>query len=150
MYSMVMWQTLLASGATFGFAVLFNAPPHVLPVCAAVGGAAFLARFILTSTGVSVDVATLLGSMLVGLLAELAARRFLVPALVFKVTGFIPFLRGVLAYQTVLDLLDDNYVAGLGTGVQAVIRAGAIAGGIGTVTALFRLGKGAVPTTRIR
>lgn len=41
--------------------------------------------------------------------------------------------------STVLHFLDGNYVGGLASGVQALVRAGAIAGGIGTVTAVVRL-----------
>ena len=137
--TVLLWQVLLAMGATGGFAVLFNAPPRVLLICAAIGGAAFFVRSMLVSVGLSLDVATLLGATAVGVLGEWGARRYRVPALVFKVTGFIPFIPGVLAYQTVLQLLDGNYVDGLASGVQAVVRAGAIAGGIGTVTALVRL-----------
>jgi len=136
---MLLWQVLLAMGATAGFAVLFNAPQRVLLVCAVIGGAALFVRSVLAAIGLSLDVATLVGAVVVGLLAEWGARRYRVPALVFTLSGFIPFIPGVLAYQTVLQFLDGNYVDGLASGVQAVVRAGAIAGGIGTVTAVVRL-----------
>lgn len=136
---LVLWQVLLAMGATGGFAVLFNVPPRVLPVCAAIGGAGFVVRALLVQAGVSVDLATLLGAAAVAVFGTWGARRYRVPALLFNVTGFIPFLPGVLAYETVLQLLNGDYLGGLGSGVQAAIRAGAIAGGIGTVTALVRL-----------
>lgn len=135
----IIWQSLLAAGATIGFAVLFNAPPRVLPFCGLIGGAAFAARWTLQLLGLSADLGTLLGAMLVALLGEWGARRYKTPALVFKVTGFIPFVPGVLAYRTVLELLNGDYLAGLDAGFHAVIRAGAIAGGIGTITALFRM-----------
>jgi uncharacterized membrane protein YjjB (DUF3815 family) len=136
---MLVWQVVLAMTATCGFAVLFNAPPRALPLCATIGGVAFLTRWLLEQAGMSLDLATLLGALLVALLSEWGARQFKAPALVFKVTGFIPFIPGVLAYQTVLHILDGNYLAGLGNGLQTAIRAGAIAGGIGAMTALFRL-----------
>ena len=136
---LVLWQVVLAMGATGGFAVLFNALPRVLPICAAIGGAGFYVRALLGGAGVSVDLATLLGAAAVALLGTWGARRYRVPALLFNVTGFIPFLPGVLAYETVLRLLDGDYVSGLSSGVQAAIQASAIAGGIGTVTALVRL-----------
>lgn len=140
---MLLSNTLLAMMATLGFAVLFNAPPRVLWLCAATGGAAFVARFVLTEVGASPNLATLLAAMLVGLIGELGARAFRVPALVFRVTGFIPLLPGALAYRTVLEIIDGNYLDGLVNGLRTSLLAGAIAGGIGVVTALFRLRSGA-------
>jgi uncharacterized membrane protein YjjB (DUF3815 family) len=136
---MLLINMLLAMVATLGFAVLFNAPPRVLWLCGVTGGAAFVARVVLVELGASANLATLLAAMLVGLIGELGARVFRVPALVFRVTGFIPLLPGALAYRTVLEILDGNYLQGLVNGLRTGLLAGAIAGGIGVVTALFRL-----------
>lgn len=129
----------LAMVATLGFAVLFNAPQRSLPFCALNGGIAWLLRFGSTQIGMSLELGTLISAFAIGAIGELAARRYRVPALVFRVTGFIPLIPGRLAYETVQAMLDEQYVRGLEYAIQTVILAGAIAGGIGVATALFRL-----------
>lgn len=129
----------LAMVVTLGFAVLFNAPRRVLLLCATIGGIAYLTRQILMQLGGSQNMATLLSAFVIGVIGELGARRFRVPALVFMVTGFVPLIPGVLSYRTVLDILSGNYADGLVNGLRTGLLAAAIAGGIGTATAIFRL-----------
>lgn len=133
------WNVLLAMGATLGFAVLFNAPRRTLLLCALTGGVALLVRDVLLALGASASLSTLVGALAIGLLGELGARRFRTPASVFMVTGFIPLVPGALSYRTVLELLNGNYNEGLISGLRTTLLAGAIAMGIGAVTALFRL-----------
>lgn len=72
----------LAMVVTLGFAVLFNAPRRVLLLCATIGGIAYLTRQILMQLGGSQNMATLLSAFVIGVIGELGARRFRVPALV--------------------------------------------------------------------
>jgi uncharacterized membrane protein YjjB (DUF3815 family) len=132
-------DVLLAGVATLGFAVLFNAPRRVLWLCAVAGGLALLTREGLLLLNASQNLATLAGGLVLGIVAELGARRYRVPALVFAVTGFIPLVPGALSYQTVLALLDGDYLLGLTNGLRTSLLAGALAIGIVTATALFRL-----------
>ena len=131
-------EMLLAMVATLGFAVLFNAPRRVVLMCALTGGLGFVIREVMLMVGASPNLATLLGGFGIGVVGELAARYFRVPALVFRVTGFIPLVPGVLSYRTVLDVLNGNYTEGLVNGLRTGLLAAAIAGGIGVATALFR------------
>lgn len=132
-------NVLLGMLATLGFAVLFNAPPRTLLLCALTGGAAVLVRDLLLALGASAGLSTLVAAMTIALIGELGARRFRSPASVFMVTGFIPLVPGALSYRTVLELLNGNYNQGLVYGLRTGLLAGAIALGIGAVTALFRL-----------
>jgi uncharacterized membrane protein YjjB (DUF3815 family) len=132
-------EMALAMIATLGFAVLFNAPRRVVLLCAIIGGVAFGVRQSLMELGVSQNLATLVSALVIGVIGELSARHYRVPALVFMVTGFVPLIPGALSYRTVLDVLNGNYSDGLVNGVRTGLLAGAIAGGIGTATALFRL-----------
>jgi uncharacterized membrane protein YjjB (DUF3815 family) len=68
--------------------------------------------------------------------------------IVFKVTGFIPLIPDVLAYHTVFEIFNANYLQGLVNGLRTLLVAGAIAGGIGVVTALFRLNRDATVRSR--
>lgn len=136
---MLLRDAALAMIVTLGFAILFNAPRRVLLVCAIIGGVAFATRQILMQLGASQNLATLISAFTIGVIGELGARRFRVPALIFMVTGFVPLIPGVLSYRTVLDILNANYNDGLVNGLQTGLLAGAIAGGIGTATAIFRL-----------
>ena len=132
-------ELLLAVGATLGFAVLFNAPPRVLVACSMNGGLAFLIRQLLGTAGLSLELATLVAAVSIGLFGELGARRHQVPALIFKVTGFIPLVPGALSYRTVQVMIEGNYTEGLATGLRTGLLGLAIAGGIGAVTAMARL-----------
>ena len=126
-------------GATLGFAMLFNAPRRVLLICALTGGAGTVIRRLMVDAGSPIELATYISALAIGLSSELGARRCRAPALIFKVTGFIPLVPGALSYRTVLEIINGNYGEGLTTGLRTGLLAAAIAGGIGTVTALFRL-----------
>jgi uncharacterized membrane protein YjjB (DUF3815 family) len=132
-------QFALAMGATFGFAVLFNAPRRALLLCALNGGIAFVSRRLVLDQGASLELATLIAALGIGLVGELGARALRTPALIFKVTGFIPLVPGALSYRTVFEIINGNYADGLATGLRTGMLAAAIAGGIGTITALFRM-----------
>jgi uncharacterized membrane protein YjjB (DUF3815 family) len=84
----------------------------------------------------------------VGFLSGYLSKRYAVPASVFAVTGAIPLVPGVFAYQTIIGLLNataatsDQSVTLLVTaginGVRTALILSAIAFGIAAPTLLFR------------
>jgi uncharacterized membrane protein YjjB (DUF3815 family) len=96
------WSAL----AALGFAILFNVPRRALPYIL-IGGAVShaLRTLLLTQFQVSVELGTLLGSMLVGFWAKWCAQRLEMPSLIFAVAGAIPMVPGFFAYSTMIGLL---------------------------------------------
>jgi uncharacterized membrane protein YjjB (DUF3815 family) len=92
--------------AALGFAILFNVPRRALPYIL-IGGAVShaLRTLLMTQLHVSVELGTLLGSMLVGFWAKYCAQRLEMPSLIFAVAGAIPMVPGFFAYSTMIGLL---------------------------------------------
>lgn len=92
--------------AALGFAILFNAPRRSLPY--SIFGAAVahaLRTLLLREFHVSVELATLVGSILIGSWAKWCAQRLEMPSLIFAVAGAIPMVPGFFAYSTMIGIL---------------------------------------------
>lgn len=95
-----------AAVAALGFAVMFNVPRRLLPGCALAGGLGHALRALAMGMGLPLEVATLAAATAVGFLSEWLAKRYESPRIVFGVTGIIPMVPGVLAYQTMLGVFE--------------------------------------------
>ncbi len=139
---------LLSGVAALGFAVLFNVPKRLLLGCFLSGALGHGLRTLLVTSGMSVEMSSLVGAAAVGFLSVLLSDRYNVPASVFAVTGAIPMVPGVFAYQTVIGLLNATsapsdqsieFLAAAGiNGVRTGLILAAIAFGIAAPTLLFR------------
>ncbi len=134
----IVGQAVLALIATAGFAVLFNVPRRTLAACCFTGMAGFLAREATLRLGMAPVGATFVGAVTVGLLSELCAVVFRAPSTVFIVSGFIPLLPGVAATRAMVVLLSGDYAASAPYALDAALKAGAIAAGIGGLGAAAR------------
>jgi uncharacterized membrane protein YjjB (DUF3815 family) len=134
--------------AALGFAILFNVPKRLLFGCFIAGAVGHLLRTILVNAGSSLEFGTLIGAAVVGFVSVYLAARYTVPASIFAVTGAIPLVPGVFAYQTIIGLLNATSaasdqsvnllaVAGI-NGVRTALILSAIAFGIAAPTLLFR------------
>ena len=136
---LAMLMALLAAG---GFAVLFDVPLRALPAAALVGMAAVAVRNSATILGgLPIEVGAFFGGLTIGVLAELLARRLHLPTSLFAIPGYIPLVPGVLAFRAVLGFINDDSLAGLADFVRATLIVVAIAVGLGTVSALARIGQ---------
>lgn len=143
------FRDLLWSGvAALGFAILFNVPKRLLLGCFISGAVGHSLRTILVYSGVSIEFGTLFGATAVGFLSVYLSERYSVPPLIFTVTGAIPLVPGVFAFQTIVNLLNatsatdtqgiDFLVAAGINGIRTSIILGAIAFGIAAPTLVFR------------
>jgi uncharacterized membrane protein YjjB (DUF3815 family) len=138
------WSAL----AAIGFAVLFNAPKRVLLGCALAGAVGHAVRTVLVTSGVSLEFSTLVGAIIVGLTSIVLATHYRVPNWIFTITGAIPLVPGVFAYQTVIGLLnaisatDEQSIHLLSlaaiNGIRTALIVSAIAFGTAAPTLLFR------------
>jgi uncharacterized membrane protein YjjB (DUF3815 family) len=142
-------QDVIWSGiAALGFAVLFNVPRRLLIACFLSGAIGHSIRAVMVSFGTSIEFATLIGAAAVGFLSVFLSGYFQVPASSFTVTGAIPLVPGVFAYQTIIGLLnatgaaEDQRMALLTaasiSGIQTALILSALAFGIAAPTLLFR------------
>jgi uncharacterized membrane protein YjjB (DUF3815 family) len=126
----------LAFMVTVGFGVLFNVPRSVLLWIGVVGAVGHLVRFTLRQIGVSVEVATAAGALVVGLVGYWQAVRFNLPRLVFTVVGIITMIPGIPAYEVLFYFSAGDIPTGLTTLVRVGLQVGAIALGLGTARLL--------------
>jgi uncharacterized membrane protein YjjB (DUF3815 family) len=139
---------VLSGLAALGFAILFNAPKRLLLGCFLCGAAGHTLRTILVNSGASVEFSTLVGAVAVGFISAYLSDHHNVPASVFTVTGAIPLVPGVFAFQTVVGLLNatsgtaDQSIALLAAaainGVRTALILGVIAFGTAAPMLLFR------------
>src|SRR5690606_20396068 len=140
----IFWSGL----AAVGFAILFNVPRRLLLGCFLTGATGHLIRTILAMSGSSLEFGTLAGAVAVGFLSVFLASRYDVPASLFAVTGAIPLVPGVFAYQTIVGLLNataappdqsvELLAAAAINGIRTALILSAIAFGIAAPTLLFR------------
>lgn len=130
-----MAMALIAAG---GFAVLFDVPARALPFAALTGMLAYGVRWLIGYFGGPNEVAFFFAGIMIGLMAELLARRLRTTSSLFAIPGYIPLVPGAVAFRAVLSFVGADYTAGLADTVRAVLLIIAIAVGLGTVSALVR------------
>lgn len=144
-------DALWSGVAAVGFAILFNVPRRLLLGCVLTGAVGHSIRLVLTTSGSSIEFATFIGAAAVGFLSIYLARYFRVPASLFAVTGAIPMVPGVFAYQTIIGLLNatsatngesvDLLAVANVNGVKTALILAAIALGTAAPTLLFQRSK---------
>lgn len=137
--------------AALGFAMLFNVPPRTLLGCVIGGAVGHAVRTGLMEANIEIEVATLVGAVVIGFLGAYFSRRCNAPAAIFTVSAAIPMVPGVFAYRTMLGLINlaeaDAATASLlltETAINAVKTGfilAAIAGGTITPQLLFQRNK---------
>jgi len=82
--------------------ILFGSPKKVLYVAGLLGGLGHCIRFVLIQMNVGLITATLIGSVLIGLVGIFAAHRVHNPPVVFTMPACITMIPGMFAYKTML------------------------------------------------
>lgn len=119
--------------------ILYRIPRNLLAYASFTGVVGWLIMYAVAASGVSSIMANFLGSMAVGLLAELQARILKKPATIFTIPGFIPLVPGREAYTTMLYMVEGRYTDGVAMGMLTLLTGGAIAFGIFVSSTLYRL-----------
>lgn len=106
MLTLMLEDAFWSAIAAVGFAVLFNVPHRALLWCALIGAVGHALRtFLIQQFSMDIIPSTLFACVAVGFLAQWCARRMHLPALIYQVTGAIPMVPGVFAFQTMLGVL---------------------------------------------
>jgi len=96
-------DALFSALAALGYALLFNAPGGIRWACVLCGVAGHATRTFTTHLGIDFLSGTLIAGLLVGALAQVLARHFGVPAVVFAFPGVVAMVPGAVAFQVVID-----------------------------------------------
>lgn len=144
----VLYRCILAFVSTLGFAIMFNAPRRTLLACGVTGVMGYLARLLALNLGISAPGASFAGAALVGLLSEIFAHVYRLPATVFIVSGFVPLLPGVAAMRAMFQVMSGDYTNGGANTVSALLNTAALAAGIGGLGAAARALRSRSPGNR--
>ncbi len=96
----ILFDLVVAGIATAGFGLLFRTEGKSLLPCALIGGAGYIVYDWIVLEFASAPVAAFLSCLLVGLIAEAAARILKGPTIVFATMGIIPMVPGYGMYRT--------------------------------------------------
>ncbi len=134
----VLYHSGLAFALTVGFSVLFNAPRRSLIACGVTAVLGYLAKYFALEMGLVLPGASFIGAAVVGLVAEIFALIFRLPATVFVVAGFVPLLPGVAAVRSMYQVLSGDTINGGQNAINVVLNTAALAAGIGGLGAAAR------------
>ena len=91
-----------------GFAMLFNVPKSALKYCAFGGAIVYSLREIFIDLNLTIELATFLASMIIGMIALYWSRKNLVPRPIYTVPSIIPMIPGTYAFTAMIALVDMN------------------------------------------
>ena len=131
-----LWQAVAAGFATLGTSILANAPRRTLAFAMLTGMMAQGASLLMIERRFPEIVGAFTGGLLVGLMADLGARRYRTPTTIFTIPGFISLVPGSLAFRAVEQFLQEHLIQGLGLGLETLLRGGAIAAGVAVMVAI--------------
>ncbi|MEO4053873.1 threonine/serine exporter family protein [Solibacillus sp. CAU 1738] len=123
-------QAILSFVATACFGVIFNAPTKAIPYCGFVGSIGWSIYYALSVQGIDEVRASFIGAFVVAIVAQLFARRYKMPMIIFSVSGIIPLVPGGIAYNTMRNIVELDYAMGIQNGMRAFMISGAIAMGL--------------------
>ena len=132
------WFFLFGFCTTFGLGLLFNAPKKLLIPVALIGAAGMFILDYMTQT-YSHIAASFFGTCAMAILAEFASRAGKDATTIFIIPGIVPFVPGVLLYETMSNMLVGDYAEAVSIGAQALIIAGCIALALALVATVARL-----------
>lgn len=102
-------KAVFAAVPAVGFGMVFNVPPTALRFCALGGAIGYTSRgLLMTFGGISIELATFIASLLVGIMALLLSKKYLIPQPVYAVASIIPIIPGTSAFTTMIALVDMN------------------------------------------
>jgi len=103
---MIIEDAIFSGIAALGFAMLFNVPRRALIYCVIAGAMGHAVRTLMMQYFfMSIIGSTLIGAATVGFLAKGFAYRLHIPSLVFGISGAIPMVPGVFAFETMRAMI---------------------------------------------
>lgn len=132
----IAFRTLASFLGVLGFALMFNSPLRMALAAAVIGMVANVLRLELAELGVVMQAATMIATLVVGLLAARAAPWMKVPRITLSVPAVVIMVPGAAVYRAVLALNNGQMDVAVQSGVQAVFVTICIAIGLAAARVL--------------
>ncbi|WP_027340586.1 threonine/serine exporter family protein [Halonatronum saccharophilum] len=134
----IIFELISAFIIVLTFGAIFESPKRslwLLGLTGAISWGGFLLSQLLIN---QVVISAFIASIIVGICGEIFARVMKLPVTVFVVCGIIPLVPGVPAYDTMLHLINGDYIKGVERGVTTLLIAGSIAFAVAIVGAFSK------------
>lgn len=99
------WIELCAAPVAVGFAMVFNVPPRLLPVCAALGILGHGTRWGVQHLVGGAVLGTLCGALLIAVVAHFVSLRRRQPPALLAIAAVIPLVPGTVLYHAVAGII---------------------------------------------
>lgn len=139
-------QIMTSFFAAAAFGIIFNVPRQSLIQCGLVGMIGWLVYYRLVQMEYDSIFATLIASIIVGVISQFFAKRYRTPIIIFTVAGIIPLVPGGLSYDAMKHFVENDYDIAIQLAAKVFMIAGTIAMGVVFAEVLnqliVKLGKG--------
>ncbi|OMC72534.1 hypothetical protein BK126_07125 [Paenibacillus sp. FSL H7-0326] len=122
-------QAVTSFIASLAFGIIFNAPRKMLFPCGIVGMLGWIIYDIM-EPGYEAVSATLMATLVIGVLSQVFARLYKHPVIIFSVAGIIPLVPGGMAYNAMRYFVQNDYTTAVELAAKALMIAGSIAVGL--------------------
>lgn len=130
-------QLLTATLGALGFSIIFNVRGKTIGFTTLGGLLAWGSYLIFTQLGLTPVTAYLAVSIIITVYAEISARIHKAPATVFLVCAIIPLVPGSRLYATMVCAVHQDWSGFMDMGIETLLLAIAIAGGIIIVSTIM-------------
>lgn len=131
-------DALLSALAAVAFGFLYQVSVSSLLIAGVIGGFAWLLATGVGTLGNAGLLSDVVGALVVGGLAEVAASWRREPVSVFAVPAIIVFVPGYLVYKSMVAFLKNQFILGMQSGLTALLAAGALSVGLALAAAVIR------------
>ena len=132
-------RLVLAAAGTLGFGLIFNINKRYLPAAAAGGFIAWFSYVVSRELIESMFMQALISGFIIAVYAEILARLYKAPSTIFFVVSVIPLVPGKPLYECMNALAENNWILAKSKGLETLIFAVGIAGGMGIAWCLCDL-----------
>ena len=126
-------------GASLFFAYLFHAPKRCLVSSSLIGMIGYLVYMLFVDFVAGSVGGAFAASVVIAILSEAAARIQHAPASIFTSVAVIPLVPGGGLYETMFNIVSNDYALAARKGVEAILIAGCIALAIALVSSFSTL-----------
>ncbi|KAB2495773.1 threonine/serine exporter family protein [Priestia filamentosa] len=124
-------QILTSFVASAAFGIIFNAPRHSIIKSGFVGMFGWcIYSLLVADADTDSIVATLVAAFAIAIVSQVFAKLYKTPIIIFNVAGIIPLVPGTLAYNSMRNIVENNYALAAQFGAKALMISGAIAMGL--------------------
>lgn len=118
--------------------IVVHLPRNTLLLAGLTGMLGWLANKLAGRYNLPAVFSVLLGAAVIGFLAEFLAKRAKLPSTVFVVSGILLLVPGSTAYNSMNSFIQGKYLEGIAKGIDTVLIAAHIAGGIAVASVMAR------------